>query len=138
MKKLDQIFDITPMEEGKKEYPLQTISTSKENDQEDDYQLARSTLRKLIVKGEVALDDMIELARNSEHPRTFEVAGQLIKTMSEVSKDLIGLQKQVKDLQDKPEDKQQQIGTQNNIMFAGSTSDLLKMLKNDNSKTIDN
>jgi hypothetical protein len=137
MKKLDQIFDITPMEEGKKEYPLQTISTSKENDQEDDYQLARSTLRKLIVKGEVALDDMIELARNSEHPRTFEVAGQLIKTMSEVSKDLIGLQKQVKDLQDKPEEKQQ-IGTQNNIMFAGSTSDLLKMLKNDNSKTIDN
>jgi hypothetical protein len=125
------------MEEGKKEYPLQTISTSKENDQEDDYQLARSTLRKLIVKGEVALDDMIELARNSEHPRTFEVAGQLIKTMSEVSKDLIGLQKQVKDLQDKPEEKQQ-IGTQNNIMFAGSTSDLLKMLKNDNSKTIDN
>ena len=80
---------------------------------------------------------MIELARNSEHPRTFEVAGQLIKTMSEVSKDLIGLQKQVKDLQDKPEEKQQ-IGTQNNIMFAGSTSDLLKMLKNDNSKTIDN
>jgi hypothetical protein len=137
MKKLDQIFDITPMEEGKKEYPLQNISTSKENDQEDDYQLARSTLRKLIVKGEVALDDMIELARNSEHPRTFEVAGQLIKTMSEVSKDLIGLQKQVKDLQDKPEEKQQ-IGTQNNIMFAGSTSDLLKMLKNDNSKTIDN
>lgn len=137
MKKLDQIFDITPMDEGKKEYPLQTISTSKENDQEDDYQLARSTLRKLIVKGEVALDDMIELARNSEHPRTFEVAGQLIKTMSEVSKDLIGLQKQVKDLQDKPEEKQQ-IGTQNNIMFAGSTSDLLKMLKNDNSKTIDN
>lgn len=138
MKKLDQIFDITPMEEGKKEYPLQTISSTKENDQEDDYQLARSTLRKLIIKGETALDDMIELARNSEHPRTFEVAGQLIKTMSEVSKDLIGLQKQVKDLQDKPEDKQQQIGTQNNIMFAGSTSDLLKMLKNDNSKTIDN
>jgi hypothetical protein len=137
MKKLDQIFDITPMEESKKEYPLQTISTSKENDQEDDYQLARSTLRKLIIKGETALDDMIELARNSEHPRTFEVAGQLIKTMSDVSKDLIGLQKQVKDLQDKPEDKQQ-IGTQNNIMFAGSTSDLLKMLKNENSKTIDN
>ena len=137
MKKLDQIFDITPMEESKKDYPLQTISSTKENDQEDDYQLARSTLRKLIIKGETALDDMIELARNSEHPRTFEVAGQLIKTMSDVSKDLIGLQKQVKDLQDKPEDKQQ-IGTQNNIMFAGSTSDLLKMLKNENSKTIDN
>lgn len=137
MKKLDQIFDINPMEEKPRDYPLQTISTSKENDQEDDYQLARSTLRKLILKGETALDDMIELARNSEHPRTFEVAGQLIKTMSDVSKDLIGLQKQVKDLQDKPEEKPV-IGTQNNIMFNGSTSDLLKMLKNDNSKTIDN
>jgi hypothetical protein len=138
MKKLDQIFDITPMgEEPKKEFPLASITSSKENDQEDDYQLARSTMRKLLLKGESTLDDMIDLARNSEHPRSFEVTGQLIKTMSEVAKDLIGLQKQVKDLQDKPEEKQA-IGTQNNIMFAGSTTDLLKMLKNDNSKTIDN
>ncbi|NDB82729.1 MAG: terminase [Alphaproteobacteria bacterium] len=138
MKKLDQIFDISSIDQQSiKEYPLSSITSSKINDQEDDYQLARTTMRKLLIKGEATLDDIIDLARNSEHPRSFEVTGQLIKTMSEVAKDLIGLQKQVKDLQDKPEEKQA-IGTQNNIMFAGSTTDLLKMLKNDNSKTIDN
>jgi len=125
---LNKLFNI---EETKQEaLPVLMPSQSLELDKEDDYQLARATLRKLIVKGEDTLDEMINLAKNSEHPRTYEVAGQLIKTMSDVAKDLLELQKKVKDLNsenDKPS-----IGTQNNVVFAGSTSELMKLLKKNN------
>ena len=139
MKKIDELeklFNLTSSE--KTSTPLlPSIVSNKENDTEDDYQLARRTLRNLIVKGDITLDEMINLARNSEHPRTYEVTGQLIKTMSDVAKDLIGLQKQIKEL-DSSEDKYSgHISTQNNIVFAGTTSDLLKLLKKDD-KTIDN
>ena len=79
------------------------------------------------MKGETTLDELIELSKNSEHPRTYEVAGQFMKTMSDVSKDLLNLQKQVKDL--KADEPQQKIGTQNNVVFAGSTAELFKALK---------
>jgi len=125
---LNKLFNI---EETKQEaLPVLMPSQSLELDKEDDYQLARATLRKLIVKGEDTLDEMINLAKNSEHPRTYEVAGQLIKTMSDVAKDLLELQKKVKDLSsdnDKPS-----IGTQNNVVFAGSTTELMKLLKKNN------
>jgi len=125
---LNKLFNI---EETKQEaLPVLMPSQSLELDKEDDYQLARATLRKLIVKGEDTLDEMINLAKNSEHPRTYEVAGQLIKTMSDVAKDLLELQKKVKDLNsenDKPS-----IGTQNNVVFAGSTTELMKLLKKNN------
>ena len=125
---LNKLFNI---EETKQEaLPVLMPSQSLELDKEDDYQLARATLRKLIVKGEDTLDEMINLAKNSEHPRTYEVAGQLIKTMSDVAKDLLELQKKVKDLNsenDKPS-----IGTQNNVVFPGSTTELMKLLKKNN------
>lgn len=121
---LTQLFDLEPLPDSLSSIPA---PTNNEEDQEDDYQLARQTLRRLIMKGENTLDDMMELARNSEHPRTYEVAGQLMKTMSDMSKDLIGLQKQVKDLRaDSPKSIK---NTQNNVVFAGSTQDLLKFLK---------
>jgi len=124
---LNKLFDI----DISKEENLPSISAPKmEIEIEDDYQLARNTLRTLIMKGESTLDEMINLAKNSEHPRTYEVAGQLIKTMSDVAKDLLTLQKQVKDLQS--DSQTPSIGTQNNVVFAGSTSDLMKLLKNPN------
>jgi hypothetical protein len=98
---------------------------------EDDAELARRTLRDLIDKGNGALDGIIRVAENSEHPRAYEVASQLIKSVSELAKDLLEVQKQKKELQkdDVPEQTPQQIGTQNNLIFAGSTHDLLKVLR---------
>lgn len=130
--KLDNIFNVAPIEPAR--LPVE-IPVSKEADQEDDYQLARNTLRRLILKGEDALDDAVDLAKNSEHPRAYEVAGQMIKTMSDVAKDLMNLQKQARDLQKREE--QTSIGTQNNIVFAGSTQELLDMIKGNDAKTID-
>jgi hypothetical protein len=72
------------------------------------------------------LDNIRSLNADEKHPRTYEVAGQFMKTMSDVSKDLLGLQKQVKDLK---ADDAVKIGTQNNVVFNGTTAELFKMLK---------
>ena len=90
VEKLNDIFNVEPVDE---KLPTIIPVENLEQDQQDDYDLARQTLRRVILKGEGTLDDMLELAKNSEHPRTYEVAGQLMKTMSDLSKDLIGLQK---------------------------------------------
>jgi hypothetical protein len=134
LENLNNLFNIDPMEETSNAIqPLpENLNSNKEMDQEEDYQLARATMRKLLLKGEDTLETLIELSKSSEHPRTYEVAGQFMKTLSDVSKDLMGLQKQVKDLQ---ADDPVKIGTQNNnVVFAGSTNELMKMLgkKDDN------
>lgn len=103
---------------------------------EDDFDQARNTLRNLIIKGETALDGMMDVARQSDHPRAYEVTGQLIKTVAETAKDLLALQKAKRELQTPEETKQQQIGTQNNIVFAGSTNELLKALRAKNETII--
>jgi len=131
---LNDIFNINPMDETENtNLPSipENLNATKAMDQEDDYQLARQTMRKLLLKGEDTLEELISLSKNSEHPRSYEVTGQFIKTLSDVSKDLLGLQKQVKELQ---ADDRVQIGTQNNVVFAGSTSELMKLLgkKDDN------
>lgn len=136
LKKLDSLFDLDPMPESSSELIVpEKMNSNKLLDQEDDYQLARQTLRKLIMKGDDTLDNLIELSKNSETPRHYEVAGQFIKTLSDVSKDLLALQKQVKDLE--VQDSPSHINTQNNVVFAGSTNDLMKLLgKKDDGKSI--
>lgn len=104
---------------------------------DDDFDQARQTLRNLLNKGEAALDGMMDVARQSDHPRAYEVTGQLIKTVAETAKDLLALQKARRELQTPEEVKQQQIGTQNNIVFAGSTTELIKALRNKSETVID-
>jgi len=132
MNKLNDIFNLSPSETKDMILPI----TNRETEKDDDYQLARHTLRKLIIKGEDTLDEMINLAKNSEHPRTYEVAGQLIKTMADVAKDLLTIQKQVKEIE-APSKNANQIGNQTNNVFVGSTEELIKLLKQEELKTID-
>jgi hypothetical protein len=128
MDKLNDIFNIagSVVPSPKPETPV-VVQAEGISDVESDYELARNTLRNIISSGTSALDDVILLARSSEHPRSYEVAGQMMKTMSEVAKDLLGLQKQKQDIS-KPIEAAQAIEQQNNIIFAGSTDDLLKMM----------
>lgn len=116
---LNKIFDLEPTDVQLPAVPDPTLQ------KEDDFDLARNTLRGLIGKNEAVLNDLVHLARNSEHPRAYEVVGQLVKAQSEIAKDLMGLHKQKKDIEGEDT---QPIKTQNNIVFAGSTSDLLKMI----------
>ena len=101
---------------------------------DDDFEQARNALKDMVKKGQDAVNDIMGIARQSDHPRAFEVTGQLIKTVAETAKDLLALQKQKKDLVTVQADQPKQIGTQNNIVFSGSTNDLLKMLKNQNER----
>lgn len=105
---------------------------------DDDFDQARQALKNMIVKGQDIVNDMASIAKQSDHPRAYEVAGQLIKTVAETAKDLLDLQKQKKELA-KPAagEVPKQIGTQNNIVFSGSTTDLIKMLKNKQENVID-
>ena len=119
----------------------QVQSSGTEQDAIDDYEKTRETLHELIDKGSDALDCMLEIAKSSEHPRQFEVVGQLVKTVAETAKDLIDLQKSMRELKkhEQPTAAQQQtIQQQNNIVFSGSTADLLKQLRNVNGNVIDN
>jgi gas vesicle protein len=117
--------------------PAAVIPVSEEQ-VEDDFDQARQALKNMLRKGQDVVEDMASIAKQSDHPRAFEVTGQLIKTVAETAKDLMALQKQKKELSAPAAgDIPKQIGTQNNIVFSGSTADLIKMLKNKNENVID-
>lgn len=109
-------------------------SGDQKKDIENDYEYVRSNLYGVIEQGSDALNTLLELAKASEHPRAFEVVSTLAKTIVDANKDLISIQKQVKDLK-KEENITNEGGgdTVNNNLFVGSTSDLLKMLNKDES-----
>jgi len=128
-KNLDKLFDVPSTVTPRVELPI-TVTQ-----EDDDYQTARNTIKRILLKGESTLDEILNIARNSEHPRTYEVAGQLIKTMSEVSKDLMVIQKQMKEIEIKSKSKQ--INRQTNNVFVGSTEELIKLLRKEESKIIE-
>ena len=92
---------------------------------QQDYEYSRAQLYNLVEKGQEAVNGILDVCQDSQHPRAYEVAGQLIKHVADTTDKLIDLQKKMKDLD---EDKS---GPKNvtNAMFVGSTSDLQKMLK---------
>lgn len=102
-----------------------------------DYEYSRDTYYELINKGKESLDLMVEVARESEHPRAFEVLATMIKNISDVNDRLMDLNKKNKDINKKEEDKPKQIENQQNNIFLGSTTDLQKLLQQQ-SLTIDN
>ena len=107
------------------------MENEKEENVEIDYEYSKRTYYDLIEKGQNALDDMIEVARNLEHPRAFEVVSGMIKNVSDVNDKLMDLNKKKKDYY-KQEVKQLEGGTTNNNLFEGSTTDLQRMLKDVN------
>jgi hypothetical protein len=107
------------------------------NDIEDDYNVARNKLNELIDTSQRALEGMLNVALASDSPRAYEVVGQLIKTTGDTAKDLMDLQARKKKVLQDDSKKSQQIDTQNNIIFSGSTQDLLKALKAEKAKVIE-
>jgi len=97
-----------------------------EDDPQKDYEYSRAQLYNLIEKGQEAVSGILELAQDSQHPRAFEVAGQLIKSVGDVTDKLLDLQKKMKDME-KPQSGGPK--TVNNALFVGSTADLQKLMK---------
>lgn len=120
-KSLDIETSIVPM--SKNDINLKEIEDS--NDPQKDYEYSRGQLYSLISKGQEAVDGILEIAQESGHPRAFEVAGQLIKSVADTTDKLIDLQKKMRDL-DAP---QKGPTTVNNSLFVGSTAELSKLIK---------
>ena len=95
----------------------------------NDYEYSRDTYYELLDKGKESLETMIEVARESEHPRAFEVLSNMIKNLSDVNDRLMDLNKKNKDINQ--EEQVKQLNTTNNV-FLGSTSELQKLLKEEN------
>ena len=119
--------DIVSHEVESVEEKVETIAASVSNDLKKDYEYTRGNLYSIIEKGQEALNGILELAQESEMPRAYEVAGQLIKNVADATDKLIDLQKKLKYI-----DEQKVKGPTNvtNALFVGSTAELSKLLKN--------
>lgn len=104
------------------------------NDTETDIEYSRDKMKELIDQSSEAINQMMALASESEHPRAFEVLSNMIKDASQMSQDLVKLQKVRKDI---TQEKEKKGDTTNNAVFVGSTTELQKFLKNNNDNTID-
>ena len=127
---LDDAFNVTS------EVVTETLPTKIErkkpdrltkDDIEKDYEYTRGNLYSIIEKGQEAINGILELAQESEMPRAYEVAGQLIKSVSDATDKLMDLQKKVKEVNEEEKSKGQ--STVNNALFVGSTAELAKMIK---------
>jgi hypothetical protein len=96
------------------------------DDIDKDYAYQRQNFYSLIERGQAAIDGILDIAKESEHPRTYEVAGQLIKSVAEVTEKLGDLQEKMKKLKDVPNNAPKNV---TNALFVGSTAELQRMLK---------
>ena len=124
---LNNTFDveaeIVKPEKEKKEI----TKPSESEDVTKDYEYTRGNLYSIIEKGQEAIDGILELAQESEMPRAYEVAGQLIKNVADATDKLLTLQQKLKDVEEEKESKGPT--TVNNALFVGSTAELQKLLK---------
>ena len=132
-KKFDELNDAFDVSGDIVSSEIEKVEPAKErkdpnaNDVKKDYEYTRGNLYSLIEKGQEAINGILELAQESEMPRAYEVAGQLIKNVADATDKLMELQKKLKDVE---EEKQSKIpSTVNNALFVGSTAELAKMLK---------
>jgi len=131
--KLNDTFNITPTEVTVDESDVSVGVERKKPDRltksdvERDYEYTRGNLYSIIEKGQEAINGILEVAQESDMPRAYEVAGQLIKSVSDATDKLMTLQQKLKDVNKEEESKGPT--TVNNALFVGSTADLQKLLK---------
>jgi len=116
-----EVVDVTPVKK-EKEKPDRLAK----DDVEKDYEYTRANLYSLIEKGQEALNGIMELAEESQSPRAYEVAGQLLKSVADTTDKFLKLQKDLKEIN---EESKGPTNVTNNAMFVGSTAELQKMLK---------
>ena len=130
-KKLSELFDVDPIATNVEIVSsTEVVPVKSEDVVETDTEYARRNIRDLIDKGSVAVDNILQVSKESEHPRAYEVAAGLIKTMADLNKDLLELQKRKKDLQPQLDN----VSNRGNItvekaVFVGSTAELLKQIR---------
>jgi hypothetical protein len=121
MEKENQVLEVLPFKED--ESLMDTVERHSHQDQ--DYEYVRNNLQDIIEAGGTALQGILELAQESDHPRAWEVVGQLMRQLAETNKDLIELQKDMKKIKDEESVKK----VTQNAIFMGSTAELQKFLR---------
>ena len=122
---LDNVLGITDVvETSTSNVTLPEVKVPKEVD--NDYEYQRRNFYQLVERGQDAIDGILELAKESEHPRSYEVAGQMIKNVADVTEKLGELQLKMQKLKEVPNNAPKNV---TNALFVGSTSELQKMLK---------
>jgi len=130
--KINQSLDVeVTANEVVKETKKQLAEIQKKSDSVTDYEYTRGNLYSLIEKGQEAINGILELAEEGQQPRSYEVVGQLIKSVGDVTDKLIDLQQKMKDLN---KEEKNTPTTVNNALFVGSTAELQKLLKQGFSK----
>ena len=135
--KVNEILGIEKKEpkETKEFKPLVPRREDKESpDVDNDYKYSRENYYNLIERGQEAIEGILDVAREGQHPRAYEVAGALIKNVADTVDKLQDLQKKLKDLKELPKTANANI---KNALFVGSTAELQKMLKGKNDETIE-
>jgi len=128
-KNMEQIFDVNPVEQEKKTQPIVTTHYNKpdvEQDLTDAYQQSKENLQEIIDSGKDAMEEILQIAKAGQHPRAFEVYGGILKNLVDANKELLGIQKQMRDMDKKKETNNTNI---DKAIFVGSTSELSKFLK---------
>jgi hypothetical protein len=105
------------------------MTDKNEKNVKDDYEYSRDTYYDILEKGKESMELMIEVARESEHPRAFEVLSGMMKNMADVNDKLMDLNKKNKDINQKDEPKQ--LGNTTNNLFVGTTTDLQRLIQNE-------
>ena len=129
---LSKALQQIPWEADENQSKIEVISSSSQllkndgSDIEKDYEYQRDNFYNLVEKGSAAIDGILELAKESEHPRTYEVAGNLIKQVAEVTEKLGDLQEKMRRLKEVPNTAPKNV---TNALFVGSTAELQKMIK---------
>jgi hypothetical protein len=124
---LSEIFDIEPLETKSTPVITQTTEIVVGDEVETDAALARKNIKSLLDKGNGAIDNLLLVAQESEHPRAYEVAANFIKTLSDLNKDLLEIQKQKQNL--RPVEINNQSINVEKAVFVGSTAELLKQIR---------
>ena len=126
---LEKAFGDEPTELQKHVEKTKDLRKSQTPEVQQDYEISRAQLHNLVMKGQEAVDGILDVARASDHPRAYEVAATTIKAVGDVTDKLIDLQAKMKEL-----DKEDKKGPSNvtNALFVGSTSELQKLLKQQN------
>jgi len=130
-KKLSELFDVDPIATNVEIVSSTEVMPVKPEDVvETDTEYARRNIRDLIDKGSVAVDNLLQVSKESEHPRAYEVVAGLMKTMADLNKDLLELQKRKKDLQPQLDSASNRGNiTVEKAVFVGSTAELLKQIR---------
>ena len=127
---MSNIFDVVPVVKDEKQVVVKDYSNQPNLDQDltDAYQQSRDNLQDVIDQGKDAMDDILRIAKESEQPRAFEVFGSLLKNVVEANKELISMQKQMREM-DNNIRKESNTNVIDKAIFVGSTKELQALLK---------